>query len=133
MNIRIKYLLAFLILLLCEILIGLFVNDSFVRPYIGDVLITILLHCLVRIALPKKPKLLAVYIFIFSVITELLQLINITGFLGIENKLLKAVIGTNFDPIDILCYGLGCIIITLIEMLIKNRKREKIYDNKCSN
>ena len=133
MPFSVKYFLAFLVLFLCEIFIGLFVNDSFIRPYVGDILITILLHCLVRIVLPKKPKLLAAYIFIFSVITELLQLINITKLLEIENKLLKIVIGTNFDLIDVVCYGFGCIINTSIEMFIKNRKRENIYDNKCGN
>ena len=33
---RLPYLLAFVVVLLLEIIIALFVRDRFVRPYIGD-------------------------------------------------------------------------------------------------
>ena len=36
---RLPYIIAAVVLLIVEILIGLFVHDGFVRPYIGDVLV----------------------------------------------------------------------------------------------
>ncbi len=35
---RLAYLLAFVLLLVVEVCIALFVHDAFVRPYVGDVL-----------------------------------------------------------------------------------------------
>ena len=40
---RITYAAIFAVLLLIEIGIGLFVHDDFLRPYVGDVLVTVLL------------------------------------------------------------------------------------------
>ena len=37
---RIGYAIATVILLLIEVLIAIYVHDAFVRPYIGDVLVT---------------------------------------------------------------------------------------------
>ena len=39
---RIGYAIATVILLLTEVLIALYVHDAFVRPYIGDVLVCLL-------------------------------------------------------------------------------------------
>lgn len=41
---RLWYLTAFVILLMVEICIALFVHDRFIRPYVGDVLVTVLLY-----------------------------------------------------------------------------------------
>lgn len=35
---RLPYIIAFVILLVTEIYIGVFVHDKFIRPYVGDVL-----------------------------------------------------------------------------------------------
>ena len=45
-NKKLIYLLIFLCLLATEIVISLFVNDAFIRPYVGDMLVTLLLCCL---------------------------------------------------------------------------------------
>jgi hypothetical protein len=39
--------LAILIFII-EVLIALFVSDSFVRPYLGDVLVVILIYCFIK-------------------------------------------------------------------------------------
>lgn len=41
---RIGYAIATVILLLTEVLIALYVHDAFVRPYIGDVLVVIVIY-----------------------------------------------------------------------------------------
>ncbi|WP_092559518.1 hypothetical protein [Anaeromicropila populeti] len=45
---REKYLIAFMGLLGIEVLIARYVHDTVIRPYIGDVLVVIVLYCLVR-------------------------------------------------------------------------------------
>lgn len=116
---RVLYATSFTLLLLIEILIGLYVHDNFVRPYIGDVLVTILLCCLCRTAVPKGITLLPIYVFIFATLVEVAQYFDIVKILGVENSpLLSTIIGTSFSFIDILCYGVGCLIFWIAEIFV---------------
>ena len=52
-----------------------------------------------------------------------MQYLKIINILGLENnKFAKVVIGSVFDFKDILCYGAGCIILAIYEM-IKSKKK----------
>jgi len=114
---RIRYVMAFIMLLLIEVMIALFMHDRFIRPYIGDVLVVIVLYCFVRIFVQKRMRLLSMYIFVFAVIVELLQFLNIVGLLGLSrNTFANTVVGTSFDWKDIICYAVGCIIIEIVEL-----------------
>ena len=44
---------------------------------------------MLRIIFPQKIKYLALYVVIFAIIVEMLQLLNITTFLANNNKILK--------------------------------------------
>jgi len=106
---RLFYLIATLVILAIEIFIGLFVHDRFVRPFIGDVLVVILIYTFIRIFVPEKVRLLPLYVFIISVIVEMLQYFKIVEILGLQdNRLMSTIIGTSFDIRDILCYFVGC-------------------------
>ena len=95
---RIKYLFAFLIFLLIEVLIALFVHDDFIRPYIGDVLVVVVIYCFAKIFLPNAKMWLPVAIFIFAALVETLQYFNIVELLGVEdNTFLSTLIGATFD------------------------------------
>lgn len=120
---RLTYASLFLILLLTEILIGLYVHDNFIRPYIGDVLVTILICCLCRMVTPKGVPALPVYVFIFATLVEFAQYFQIVKLLGLENnRLLSTIIGTSFSFFDLICYGVGCLIFWSIERFLKRRK-----------
>ena len=109
---RLTYLLLTLLLLGIEILIALFVNDKIIRPYVGDILVVILMYCFIRIIIPTKVRLLPLYIFIFACFIEFMQYIRIVEILGLsDNKILSTIIGTSFDWKDIICYGVGCLIL----------------------
>jgi hypothetical protein len=119
-RLRITYLVAFLLILCTEIFIGAFVRDNFVRPYLGDVLVVVLIYCAVRVVFPKGVKLLPIYVFAFALIVEGLQLIRIVDLLGIPRDSIVAIlIGTSFSFIDIICYALGCGITYITELIIK--------------
>lgn len=126
-KLRLTYASISALLLLIEILIGLYVHDNFVRPYIGDVLVTILLCCLCRTLIPTGIPALPIYVFIFATLVEVAQYFEIVKLLGLENSaFLSTVIGTSFSFIDIICYGVGCLVFWAIEKLaafiLKKRK-----------
>lgn len=106
---RIAYLLVTLVLFGIELFIALLVHDSFIRPYVGDVLVVVLIYTFVRIFLPEGVRLLPLYIFLFAAGVEVLQYFRIVEVLGLEkNRILSVVIGSVFDVKDIVCYGVGC-------------------------
>ena len=125
-HLRIIYAAAFLILLITEILIALFVNDKIVRPYVGDILVTLLICCFIRIFIPNKLKTLPVFVFAFSVLVEFAQYINVVKLLGLlDIAFFRIIIGTSFSWIDIICYGAGCILFFVFEGLILKSFRKK--------
>ena len=116
-RVRIAYLLVFLGLLLVEICIALFVHDDFIRPYVGDVLVTVLLCCLSRAVFPKLHP--ALPVFGVSLAAELWQWLGLTKRLGLEGTVLGVILGTTADWKDIMCYGMGCILFSTAEYLLK--------------
>ena len=44
---RIFYIISFLVIFCIEVLIALYVRDNFVRPYVGDVLVVVLVYSFV--------------------------------------------------------------------------------------
>ena len=93
-----------------EIYIAVCVNGGFVRHYLGDVLAVILLYAFVRAIFSVTPSNLALKIFAFAATLELAQYFGAVQILGIENKILKIMIGGTFDFADLLCYAVGCIL-----------------------
>ena len=62
---RVFYLIVFILFMVVETLIALYVHDDFIRPYIGDIIVVMVLYSFVRIFIPEKYRLLPLYIFIF--------------------------------------------------------------------
>ena len=117
---RVFYLIIFILLIVVETLIALYVYDDFIRPYIGDIIVVIVLYSFVRIFIPEKCRLLPLYIFIFSVAVEVMQYLKIINILGLQNNsFARVIIGSVFDLKDIACYGIGCLILALYEILRK--------------
>ncbi len=125
-KLRIIYSVIFILILITEICIALFIHDDFIRPYVGDVLVTILICALLRIFIPEGVKLLPAYVFIFAAAVEILQYFDIVKLLGLEgNAFLSTIIGRTFSLHDILCYGAGCLLFFSAEMLIKRICRKE--------
>ena len=111
-NKRILYAITTIILLVIEVLIALFVHDSIIRPYIGDVLVVVVIYTFVRIFVPERVVLLPLYIFVFAVGVELLQLVNVLDLLGLRNnEFFRVLLGSVFDTKDVICYAVGCLIL----------------------
>ena len=124
MSKRKQYLLAMIIILLIEVLIALFVHDSIIRPYVGDVLVVVVLYTFVRCFLPEGCRLLPLYIFLFAMMVEILQYFKIVELLGLQdNRFLSVLIGTVFDVKDIICYGVGCLLLGIYELVIWKKSK----------
>jgi hypothetical protein len=114
MKMDMKYIFIFLILLIAEIIIAFFVKDAIIRPFIGDVLVIILIYTLIRGLMKKSIKLLPVYIFLFAFTVELAQYFNIVDALDLQkNKVISTIVGTTFDIKDILCYLVSTVILII--------------------
>ena len=113
---RLGYLVAFFLVPLLEIFIGVFIRDNFIRPYVGDMLVTVLLCCLCRVIFPRFSPALSV--FLFSAVVEGIQWFGLTEKLRLQGTVMGIIIGSTFDWKDILCYALGCIVFAITERLL---------------
>ena len=120
---RLFYLAVTAVLLLIEVLIALFVHDRFVRPYVGDMLVVIVVYSLVRIFVPEGWTWLPLGVFGFAVLVEILQWFHIVEVLGLsDSRFFSVLIGGAFDWKDILCYGLGCAFLAIMQLKISNNE-----------
>lgn len=117
------YMIFSLVLFAVEVYIALYVRDTFIRSYFGDVLVTLLIGCIVRVFIPEKIKALPIYVFIFAVFVELAQLIDVVGLLGLgDNKFLSVLVGRCFSFIDIVCYLAGCLLLYALDCVLLKLK-----------
>ncbi len=123
------YLAVTVFLFVVELFIALFVHDKFIRPYVGDVLVVVLLYTFVRIFIPEGVCLLPLWIFLFAAGVEVLQYFRIAEVLGLsDNRILSVVIGSVFDWKDIVCYGVGCGLLGVYEGLQWYHVKKKRFD-----
>ena len=121
-KLRIIYGVLFLVILIIEIGIALFVRDNFIRPYVGDMFVTVLICCFVRVFIPEKFNIAPLFVFLFSSIVEIGQYFDFVKLLGLDNSLLiSTLLGRTFSVADIICYGIGCIIFAAADYLIKKK------------
>lgn len=117
--------ILFMIFLAIEVLIALYVHDDFVRPYLGDVLVVVVLYFFVRIWIPEKYRWLPGVIFVFVAAVEVLQYFRLVEILGVENNVfLRTILGSTFDFKDIVCYGAGCLLLGLYDWIVYKREKQ---------
>lgn len=123
---RIKYLLAFIAIFIPEVFIALFVRDRFIRPYGGDILVTVLICCFVRIFFPTGVRLLPVWVFLFAAAVEIGQYFDFVSLLGLGSiSLFRILLGSTFSFADILCYGAGCLLFFIAEKPLHRMDHQK--------
>jgi len=115
-----NYFILFILILVCELYIGFYVHDTIIRPYIGDLLVVILIYAFLRIFVHKAYFKVAFFTFIFACLVETAQYYHVISFLGLqENNIARVLIGTSFSWIDILAYFGGFILIIIVEETLK--------------
>jgi hypothetical protein len=117
-----RYLMLTILLLIVEVLIAKYVHDHIIRPYVGDVLVVILIYCFVKSFLktPILPTAICVLLFAFAI--KGLQYINIVKILGFQHsKPASIIIGNYFSWIDLLTYIIGITVVIIVEKIIRNK------------
>jgi len=114
MQSRLRYLFATLLLLATEIGIALFVHDTVIRPFVGDVLVVVLIYCFLRIFV-RVP---AWAVLALACVIEVLQYFDFVAVLGLEhNRVLSVMLGRTFSWSDFLAYFVGFLVIVGAERL----------------
>ena len=116
------FLIIFIFLFFTEVLIALYVHDNFVRPYVGDMIVTVVVWSFARIIFPDKFRLMSLYVMIFAILVEVGQYFNYVDLLGITNPILVTMMGTSFAWADIACYAVGCVIAGIADFMIFRKK-----------
>ena len=117
-----KYLCAFIVVFMIEAIIAVFIHDNFIRPYLGDVLVVVLIYCFIKAFVRNETKLLPLYIFIFALLVEVGQYYNLAALLGLSDyRIARIIIGATFDIKDIACYMVGCVGLFLFKRLYERR------------
>jgi len=121
------YFVIALILLATEVLIALYVRDSFIRPYGGDFLVVIMIYCFAKAFIKASPLKIAIGVLLFSYCIEIAQYFKIVDRLGVSNNpILKTVIGYGFEWIDILAYTLGIASVLILEYLFRDYSSKEV-------
>lgn len=117
-----NYFAITLLLFAVEVLIALYVQDSFFRPYFGDFLVVIFLYCFLKSFVKITVWRAAIIVLLFSFFVEFTQYLNLITLLGLQKSgLAKAVLGTSFAWEDLVCYTIGILLVILVEKsILKN-------------
>ena len=116
------YFLLFLLLLGVEIAIANYLKTGFIRAYLGDFLVVILLYCLLMSTLKPSVKTGLVLTLAIAFAIELLQLIDLTRFFPQEyKKLATLILGSQFSWLDLLMYMLGIACVGITEVVLHMR------------
>jgi hypothetical protein len=113
---RKRYLAFTILLLITEIAIALFINDSFIRPYLGDFLVVILIYCFIQSFFNVSILPAAIGCLLFAYSIEILQYLSIVKKLGLEHyRIAYVILGSSFEWTDILMYTLGILTVICVE------------------
>lgn len=121
---RKSFFVYFVLLFFIEVLIARFAPSGFIRGFVGDVLVVILLFCMARSFVPVvnakgesinlfwRTPWLALGVLFFAFGIEFGQYWGLVDKLGLGgNRLARIVIGSHFDPLDLLAYFIGYLIL----------------------
>lgn len=112
------YFLLTVLLFVIEVLIAIFLNDRFVRPYVGDFLVVILLYCFFRSFLNVGRTTLAVAVLLFACVIEAAQYVHVVNYLGAEhNRIVRTALGSSAEWSDVLAYTLGAVFVLLADRI----------------
>lgn len=116
-----KYIFWFLLVFFLEVCITVFVQDRFIRPFVGDALVIWLIYSFVRMFCEGgKTILIVLSVFGFACMVEVGQYFDLASILGWgDSNLARIILGSTFDWIDMIAYAAGTLPLILIVLLKK--------------
>jgi hypothetical protein len=111
-----KYFGLTVLLFIVEVAIGFFFHDIIVRPFVGDLLVVILIYCFVKTFINTAVKTTAIAVLLFAYVVEVSQYFHLIRVIGLEySKAARLIMGTSFSWMDMLMYTLGIILVVILE------------------
>lgn len=111
-----KSFIIFIVIFLTEVAIALFVDDSIIRPYGGDVLVVIMMYYFLKSFIKTRTAYLVIGVVVFAYLIEIGQYLRLVEILGLQNNtIMRIVIGSSFSWGDMLAYTIGGAICYLID------------------
>jgi hypothetical protein len=93
-----------------------FTHDAFIRPFVGDFLVVILLYCLVKSFTRTAVYPTAIAVFLFSWFVEWMQYFHWVDRLGLDHSYFaRMLLGNYFSWVDLLMYTLGILLVIVVE------------------
>jgi hypothetical protein len=129
-----RYFISALFLFIVEVMIALYLHDAIIRPYVGDLLVVILIYCFIKafFDLPVLP--LALYVLLFAYAIEFLQWLQLIKLLGLQHsKLANIILGNLFEWIDMIAYTVGILIVILLECFHTTGSKTSALNNPAKN
>lgn len=106
----------FIIIFIVEVIIALYVHDSIIRPYGGDVLAVMLMYYFLKSFVHTRTIYLVVSVVLFAFIIEIAQYFQLVSILGLQNnKIMRTIIGSSFSWMDMIAYTIGGLLCYLID------------------
>lgn len=120
MTIRFNKYYALLAILLfgVELVIAIWIHDTLIRPFVGDILVVMLLFCLLRAVIQINNQHLILAVLIFSYAVEIGQYFQLAQWLGLaQYTIARIVIGSTFDGMDLVAYTLGALLLSATHII----------------
>lgn len=110
--------MMFIIILITEIFIAIYVRDAFIRPYGGDILAILLVYYGFKSIIRASDNLLILMALSTGFCVEFAQYFNAAHLLGLEKyKIARIIIGESFSIEDLGCYCIGATICYCLNQL----------------
>lgn len=117
------YFVLTVLLFITEVLIAIYAHDNFIRPYVGDYLVVILIYCFCMSFVSAPVWKTALAALLFSYLIETLQYFNLVDILGLQHsRIANIIIGNSFAWADIIAYTLGIFTVIAVEYFLAGRK-----------
>jgi hypothetical protein len=117
---RFIYTALSLTVLLCGTGVAFFINQrTFFRGFAGDILIVIFIYSSVKVILKdRSPFQIAAGVFSFALFVEFIQYTGIPMRFNPGSMITVLTLGSTYDPLDILAYAIGIVVIYVIDKLL---------------
>ena len=115
------YSLLAISLLLIEIAIAKY-SDGWIRSYVGDIIVVILIYSALMAVVNFNKKAVILFTLILAFAIEFSQYFKLAEMLGFEKgSIAYIVLGNTFSAEDLVCYIIGGLLILIIEVICLKR------------
>jgi hypothetical protein len=100
----------------CIIIVKIFSGNQFIRGFIGDTIVILLVYFFIKIFSDFHALKLTLFTLAIAFTTESLQYLRLASYLGLEhNPLAVLIFGSVFDPYDLVAYTIGAVLVYFID------------------